>query len=102
VLDLAVLFGRPPAVPSAASCVLVTGVAAGAAGLARGLLAEEVRQVLELADAELVPPPRAGGLFAAQWIAALARVEGSLLPILDLANLLDSPPARAAAAAAGG
>jgi purine-binding chemotaxis protein CheW len=97
VLDLAPLFGRPAAVPSAESCVLVISGSLFD-GVLRGLLAPVPPRVVELTA--IAPAPRAGGLFAAEWIAGMAPSEGGFLPVLDLGRLLASAPARAALATA--
>jgi purine-binding chemotaxis protein CheW len=99
VLDLSALVGGEPVALSADSCVLVVG--GGGEVLARGLLVEGVERVVELAAADMLAPPGAGGRFAAAWIAGLARGDDGLLPILDLAGLLSSPAAVAAIEAAG-
>jgi purine-binding chemotaxis protein CheW len=101
VLDLTALFDRAPATPPAESCVLITGKDIGAGGLACGLLCDAGPRVEELAACEIAAPPRAGGLFAAQWIAGMLRTSGGFVPILDLANLLGSPGVSAAVTAAG-
>jgi hypothetical protein len=67
-------------------------------GVRAGLLAPTPPRVLELPA--LAAAPRAGGLFAAEWIAGLARSEGAFLPVLDLDRLLVSAPASAALEAA--
>jgi chemotaxis signal transduction protein len=71
-----------------------------AAGPPTGLRVEAVREVCELATADAMPPPRAGGLFAARWLAGLAKVEAALVPVLALADVLDAAAARRALAAA--
>ncbi len=100
VLDLAPIFGLKAAAPSAESCVLATSRDDGSEGLAGGLLVDAIERVLELARTEIAAPPRAGGLFAARWIAGMARTKRGLVPILDLANLLEEPVVHAAMRAA--
>jgi chemotaxis signal transduction protein len=85
------------AAPPAAGPNGGTGCAPGA-----GLLVDAVQQVLELAADEIVPAPRAGGLFAARWITGLARTDGGLVPILHLDHLLGSPAVGLALARARG
>jgi chemotaxis signal transduction protein len=99
VLDPAALFERSVLPLAAESCVVVLRRDTHAEGPAAGLLVDGVREVLDVAGFEIAAPPRAGGLFAARWIAGMTRV-GGLVPILDLGALLRSPVARAALTAA--
>lgn len=100
VLDLAAVFARASAAPSAESSVLIAPKGAGSGTLAAGLLVDEVQLVRELGAAEILAPPRGGGLFAAERIAGLACAEGGFVPILDLPSLLALPAVRLAVEAA--
>ncbi len=98
VLDLSVAFGRGRTEPTAESCVLVVEGRVDETRAPLGIAVDGVSRVLDLAPAEIAAPPRLGSLLAVDFIQAMARVNGGLVPILDLERVLASGELREAAA----
>ena len=100
VLDVAVAFGWPAIVPTAHSCVLVTGEQNDA--ISTGLAVDTVRTVLELDAAHVVGMETLAPVIDPEFIRGVARLEEALIPILNVERVLDLSELREACAAAEG
>jgi purine-binding chemotaxis protein CheW len=91
-IELAAAFGLPASDPTAESCLLVVEAEPTGQRAAVGLIADAVRDIVELAPAELAaaPPELAGA--AADHLAGLAARGDHFLRVVDLDRLLGSNP----------
>lgn len=90
VVDLATALGGARGPDSPESCALDRAA----------LVVDGVSGVSSLAPGQMAPAPRLGSLIEAGLVAAVARADERLLPILDVEHLLASPDIRAARQAA--
>src|SRR3981189_1122425 len=56
VVDLAVKFRQPPSVAGKLTCIVITEVACEGAGTVMGIMADSVRQVIDLRTQDIEPP----------------------------------------------
>lgn len=99
VVDLATALGaRGQDSPESCALVLAGPVEQGTARAA--FVVDGVSGVSSLAPGQMAPAPRLGSLIEAGLVAAVARADERLLPILDVEHLLASPDIRAARQAA--
>ena len=104
VIDLAVRFGREATGVGKRTCFVIVEVASpkglcipggrtssGAhegATLVLGLMVDGVNAVMEIAAADIEPPPSFGTRVNAEFIAGMARGDGRFVIILDIARVL--------------
>ena len=97
VIDLAVRFGREATGVGKRTCFVIVevaspkGTSSGAhAGtiLVLGLMVDGVNAVMEIAAADIEPPPSFGTRVNAEFIAGMARGDGRFVIILDIARVL--------------
>lgn len=99
VVDLAVKFGRAATEASKRTCVLVVEAASGGEPLTVGLLAAGVNEVVELAAADVEPPPAFGTGVRVDYLLGLGKVPAGFVLLLDLDRVLSAAEAAAAAGA---
>ena len=90
VVDLAIKFGEVPTAVSKRTCVVILDASRSQEGGTIGILADSVREVIELADAEIEAPPDFGLTASAEYLVGLARVGESFVPILEVEKLLSA------------
>jgi purine-binding chemotaxis protein CheW len=114
IVDMAAALGAPHRPNAPENCALVIpGPVEGPKAV--GLAIDAVSRLIGLTPEQLASPPRLGSLLDAPFVAAMAPVGSSFVPVLDLDRLLASPQvlsgvresgtavdARAVAAAADG
>jgi purine-binding chemotaxis protein CheW len=88
VLDLAVRFGREPAVVGRRTCFVIVEVEYQGSEHVLGLLVDRVTAVLEIKDADIEPPPTFGTRINADFISGMARSNDGFLIILNIARAL--------------
>lgn len=88
VLDLAVRFGREPAVVGRRTCFVIVEVEYRGATHVLGLLVDRVTAVLEIADADIGPPPTFGTKVNVEFMSGIARSNDRFLIILNIARAL--------------
>ncbi|WP_420478391.1 chemotaxis protein CheW [Brevundimonas sp. FT23028] len=91
IIDLAARLGLPTSEPSARHAIMV----ARCGGRTVGLLVEAVSEIMQMNDAVLQQTPEMGQGDAAGLIAGIFAVDGGMISLLELDNLL--PPLREAA-----
>jgi purine-binding chemotaxis protein CheW len=99
VVDLAIKFGELPTTVSKRTCVVILDASRSREGGTIGILADSVREVIELSDSEIEEPPDFGLTASSEYLVGLARVGESFVPILEVEKLLSA--AEMAAARAG-
>ncbi|GAB6040659.1 chemotaxis protein CheW [Endothiovibrio diazotrophicus] len=90
VIDLSVRLGRHPAELSVDSCIVIVEVAAGEGEepLAIGMLVDGVRQVLEIAAAQIEPPPAFGARVRTDFIEGMVPAQGGFMILLQVDAVL--------------
>ena len=91
IIDLAARLGLPTTEPSARHAIMV----ARCGGRTVGLLVEAVSEIVQMNDAALQQTPEMGQGAGAGLIAGIFAVDGGMISLLELDNLL--PPQREAA-----
>lgn len=98
VVDLAVRFGVGETVPTRLTCVLVVETVLGGEPALLGVLADEVREVLELGEDDIEPPPPFGAAVRLDHLCGMGRVEDGFVLLLDIDRVLAADDAAAARA----
>ena len=88
VLDLSIRFGRPGSEPSRRTCIVIIEVAAGEELQQLGLLVDAVNAVVEIAPAQIEPPPAFGTRVRTDFILGMATVDTRFIILLDVRHLL--------------
>jgi purine-binding chemotaxis protein CheW len=90
VVDLRKRCGLSESALGRRSCIVVVEVASAEDGEVdvMGMLIDAVHEVLEVPAADIEPTPPLGTPIAADFIAGMAHVRGSIVPILDLPRVL--------------
>lgn len=94
VLDLARILGESGRPTDDPGCILVVETKLGERSVSAGLLAEEVCQVTGIGPGDLQEAPLAGTTERADYLKAIARIENTFVPILNLACVFNAPELR--------
>lgn len=90
VVDLRVKMGLPHAEATRDSCIIVMEVQIDGEVLTVGGLADSVREVLELRDDQIEPPPRLGMKLKTEFIAGMGKVDEQFLILLEIDRVFSS------------
>lgn len=88
VIDLGARLGRSPIIPTRRSCIVLVEVQAAGEGQILGMLVDEVKNILEIGQEDIKPPPSFGAAIRTDFIAAMGRVDDVFVIILDVDHLL--------------
>lgn len=88
VLDLAVKFGLPETPVTKRTCILIAEAALGGDRGVVGVMADAVQEVLELAPADIEPPPSFGTQVRVDYLAGLGKAPGGFVLLLDLDRII--------------
>jgi purine-binding chemotaxis protein CheW len=88
VLDLAVKFGLPETALTKRTCILIVEAALGGERGVVGVMADAVREVLELTPADVEPPPSFGTQVRVDYLVGLGKAPGGFVLILDLDRVI--------------
>ena len=94
VVDLAIKLGRPSQPVTRKTCIVI--VETREAGLL-GLLADSVREVVELGPSDILPAPDFGVAVHTEYLLGLGKVRDELVLLIDSARLLSPKELLAAA-----
>ena len=83
VADLRLKFGLSRTEQTVDTCIVITEMHVSGEHLVIGILADSVREVLELGRGQVEPPPRFGTRLNTEFIRGMGRVEGGFIIILD-------------------
>jgi purine-binding chemotaxis protein CheW len=107
VVDLRIKLGLPPTVITGTTCVVIVDIGgengrteSGSRGATVGLLADDVRQVMDLAAGEIEPPPAFGTKIDLAFLRGMGDLGDRFALILDIDRLLTALELIAATAAA--
>ena len=101
VLDLSIRFGRRGSEPGKRTCIVIIEVAGGDELQQMGLLVDAVNAVVEIAPAQIEPPPSFGTRVRTDFILGMGMVEARFIILLDVRNLLAADELEQLADAAG-
>ncbi|HET7789940.1 MAG TPA: chemotaxis protein CheW [Gemmatimonadales bacterium] len=88
VVDLAVRFGLPATPVTRRTCIVIVEVRADGVDLVMGVLADAVSQVMDLADADIEPPPPFGARVRVDYLLGMGKIDKRFILILDIDRLL--------------
>lgn len=88
VIDLSVRFGRGPSVPTRRTCVVILELPHEGSTQDIGVLVDAVSAVLEIADADIEPPPSFGTRLRADFISGMGKVGERFAIILAIEHAL--------------
>ena len=90
VVDLRVKLGLPNLDTTRDSCIIVMEVQVDGEVLTVGGLADSVREVMELRDDLIEPPPRLGTKLKTEFIAGMGKVDEQFLILLEIDRVFSS------------
>jgi purine-binding chemotaxis protein CheW len=104
VADLSVRFGRPASPVTKRTCIVIVEITADGERQDVGLVVDAVNEVLDIPRADIEPPPAFGAKIRAELISGMGKVNGKLVMLLDVNQMLAledlAQPAESAAPAA--
>ena len=103
VIDLQARFGRASSEVSKRTCIVIVEVADAAEAPGRrqvvGVVVDAVNEVLEIAPADIEPPPSFGARIRSDFMAGVGKVRGKFVILLDVDRVLTLDDLGAIAAA---
>jgi len=95
VFDLGIRFGTGPTEAQRRSCIVIVESTEGAGedgtgGHVFGLIVDAVSAVLEIAAADIEPPPAFGARIRSDFIAGMGKVEGRFVILLEIGRVLSA------------
>ncbi len=102
VVDLRIKLDLPPTVITGTTCVVIVDISSDGRSATVGLLADDVRQVMELAPDDVEPAPSFGTRIDLAFLRGMGDLGDRFALILDIDRLLTALDLMAAAAAAEG
>lgn len=88
VIDLSARFGRGQTAVGRRTCIVILEIDEGEALQTVGIVVDGVTEVLEIAAADIEPPPTFGARIRTDFVAGMGRVGSRFVIILDLARVL--------------
>ena len=90
VIDLAVKFRQSPSVAGKLTCIVITEVECEGEATVMGVMADSVRQVIDLKPQEIEEPPSFGTRVKVDYLLGMARVGKKFCLILDTEKVLST------------
>ncbi|MFZ5428471.1 MAG: chemotaxis protein CheW [Thermodesulfobacteriota bacterium] len=90
VVDLRLRFGLEAAQRTVHTRIIIVEVASGDSVVVLGAIADSVKEVLELDDASISPPPSMGAAVTADFLRGIGKAGGRFILILDIGRVLGS------------
>jgi purine-binding chemotaxis protein CheW len=88
VIDLAVRFGRDRGEVSKRTCIVILEVAFEGQQQEISVVVDSVSAVVDIADADIEPPPQFGAMLRADFISGMGRIGEKFVIILDVDQVL--------------
>jgi purine-binding chemotaxis protein CheW len=88
VVDLYARFGRPSVPVTKKTCIVIVETALHGQRHVFGVLVDSVNEVVEIAPADIEPPPSFGTSVGADFIRGMGKVRGKFVIILDVERAL--------------
>ena len=99
VVDLAKQLGLGETAVGSQTCVVIVEASGGGVRSTMGVLANDLRDVIEIASENIAPAPAFGSRLPPSYVAGVARLAGEYVLVLDLAKILSADELLAATAA---
>jgi purine-binding chemotaxis protein CheW len=90
VIDLAVRFRQPPSVPGKLTCIVITEIQTGDEAAVMGIIADSVRQVIDLRPQDVEEPPTFGTRVKVDYLFGMARSGKKFCLLLDTDKVLST------------
>jgi purine-binding chemotaxis protein CheW len=90
VIDLAVKFRQAPSVTGKLTCIVITEVQTGDEAAVMGIIADSVRQVIDLRPQEIEEPPTFGTRVKVDYLLGMARSGKKFCLLLDTEKVLST------------
>ncbi len=90
VIDLAVRFGRPSAPVDRRTCIVILEVEEGESTTVMGIVVDYVREVLDISDTEIEPPPTFGNTLRTDFIRGVGKIGRRFVLLLDVERVLSA------------
>jgi purine-binding chemotaxis protein CheW len=90
VVDLAAKFGLGESIVSSTTCIVIVEVALAEESTIMGVMTDSVSEVIELASAEIEPPPTFGTRVRVDHLQGMGKVGKGLVLILDIDRVLST------------
>jgi purine-binding chemotaxis protein CheW len=90
VVDLAVKFRQAPSIAGKLTCIVITEVECEGAATVMGIMADSVRQVIDLKPQDVEPPPTFGTRVKVDYLLGMARSGKKICLILDTEKVLST------------
>jgi purine-binding chemotaxis protein CheW len=84
VMDLLARFGRPSSEITKRSCIVIVELEVGDERQVIGLVVDAVNEVLDIAAADIEPPPAFGARIRSDFIHGMGKVRGKFVILLDV------------------
>src|SRR5579864_1588187 len=90
VIDLAVKLRQPPSVTGKLTCIVITEVQTGDDAAVMGIMADSVRQVIDLKPQDIEEPPTFGTRIKVDYLLGMARSGKKFCLLLDTEKVLST------------
>jgi purine-binding chemotaxis protein CheW len=101
VMDLLARFGRGPSEVTKRTCIVIVEVETGDGHQVMGLMVDAVNEVLDIAVADIEPPPSFGARIRTDFLHGVGKVRGKFVLLLDVDRVLSIDDIAGLAASAG-
>ena len=88
VIDLAVRFGRAQGETSRRTCIVILEINQDEQQQEIGVVVDAVSAVLDMADADIEPPPKFGAKLRTDFISGMGKIDDKFVIILDVDKVL--------------
>jgi purine-binding chemotaxis protein CheW len=88
VLDLRLKFGMETRQDTERTCIIVVQLHSGEATVTMGIIVDEVSEVLDVAAAQIEPPPSFGTAVDVSFIMGMGKVGNKVVQLLDADRIL--------------
>ncbi len=88
VMDLQARFGRPSSQVTKRTCIVIVEIEGGDERQVIGVVVDAVNEVLDIASADIEPPPAFGARIRSDFIHGMGKVKGKFVILLDVDQVL--------------
>jgi len=88
VMDLLARFGRAASEVTKRTCIVIVEVETGDGRQVMGLMVDAVNEVLDIAPADIEPPPAFGARIRTDFLQGVGKVRGKFVLLLDVDRVL--------------
>jgi purine-binding chemotaxis protein CheW len=88
VLDVLARFGRPSSEITKRTCIVIVEVESADGRQVMGLMVDAVNEVLDIAAADIEPPPAFGARIRTDFLQGVGKVRGKFVLLLDVDRVL--------------